>query len=144
MAGSISGNIVETKETLEFCAAKNLKPIQTIVLADQLDDVFEVLNNPATTIARYTLDVKKSFAKLMEDERGEVVIEKSESSENDAPDFEDVADAGDDEGLGGAGSGAASGAPPASGSGATGGGASPTPEPTSEPSPEPEEESQQQ
>lgn len=85
---------------MEFCASKNLKPIQTIVLADQLDDVFEVLANPATTIARYTLDCKKSFSKLMEDEGGEVVIEKSEESEDDAPDFEDVVDAGDDEGLG--------------------------------------------
>lgn len=122
VAGHISGNIVDTRETMEFCASKNLKPIQTIVLADQLDDVFEVLANPATTIARYTLDCKKSFSKLMEDEGGEVVIEKSEESENDAPDFEDVVDAGDDEGLGEEGEAAPAEAspPPASAGGGQG------------------------
>lgn len=100
MAGNISGNTVDTKECLEFCASRNLRPIQTIVLADQLDDVFEVLGSPATTIARYTLDVKKSFTKLMEDEAGAVILEKTEESENvDIPDFEDVTSPGDDEGI---------------------------------------------
>ena len=93
---------MDTKDCLEFCASRNLRPIQTLVLADQLDDVFEVLNNPATTIARYTLDVKKSFTKLMEDEAGAVVLEQTEKSENvDIPDFQDVTSPGDDEGLGG-------------------------------------------
>lgn len=98
VAGNISGNIVDIKACLDFCATKNLRPIQTIVLADQLDDVFEVLNNPATTIARYTLDVRKSFKKLMEDEEGAVILEQTEVSENlDIPDFQDVTSPGDDE-----------------------------------------------
>ena len=100
VAGNIAGSITDTKETIDFCASRNLRPIQTIVLADQLDDVFEVLSNPATTVARYTLNVRRSFAKLLEDETGAVALEESEESENDAPDFEDL-DAEDDEGLGG-------------------------------------------
>ena len=87
---------------MEFCDKAGLKPIQTIILADQLDDVFEVLNNPATTIARYTLDCLKSFRKLMEDETGAVQLEATEMTENvDIPDFQDVSAPGDDEGIGG-------------------------------------------
>jgi len=61
VAGHISGCVDNTRDCLVFCTSKNLKPIQTIVLAHQLDYVFEVLANPATTIARYTLDVRRSF-----------------------------------------------------------------------------------
>ena len=104
VAGGIAGAVVDMRETMEFCNKSNLRPIQTIILADQLDDVFEVLNNPATVIARYTLDCKKSFRKLMEDESGAVNLEATEVSENvDIPDFEDVTSPGDDEQLGGAG-----------------------------------------
>lgn len=92
---------MDMKETMEFCNSHNLRPIQTIVLADQLDDVFQVLNNPATTVARYTLDCRKSFKKLLEDEAGEVLLEKTEVSENlDIPDFQDVTSPGDDEKIG--------------------------------------------
>ena len=111
VAGAISGAVVDMKETMEFCSSNNLRPIQTLILADQLDDVFEVLNNPATTIARYTLDVRKSFKKLMEDESGAVALEATEVSENqDIPDFQDITSPGDDEELGGAGSGQYGGA----------------------------------
>lgn len=137
VAGSISGNIVDTVDTMEFCASRGLRPIQTIVLADQLDDVFEVLSNPATTIARYTLDVKRSFQKLIETENAEINLVDSDKSEDDAPDFEDVADAGDDEGLG-AGAGSGGGAPPASG----GVGSSPAPESSSPPTPASDEKSE--
>lgn len=59
-----------------------------------------MLENPATTVARYTLDVKQSFAKLLEDESGAVKLEKPEEEpEDDRPEFEDIANAADDEGI---------------------------------------------
>ncbi len=92
VAGHISGSVENTRETVNFCAEKGLRPIQTLVLADQLDDIFKIISNPATTVARYTLDVKKSFEKLKD---GIVPKEK----ETDAPDFKDVE--GVEEGTGG-------------------------------------------
>lgn len=99
VAGSVSGNIRDTRETMEFCASKNLKPIQTIILADQLDDVFEVLASPATTVARYTLDVRKSFMRLKENEQGAIGLHTEVQSEDDRPDFEDADAPTDDEGI---------------------------------------------
>ena len=72
---------------------------QTIILADQLDDVFEVLASPATTVARYTLDVRKSFMRLKENEQGAIGLHTEVQSEDDRPDFEDADAPTDDEGI---------------------------------------------
>ncbi len=65
VSGYISSSVKNTRDTLEFFAERRILPLQTVVLADQLDDVFKILANPATTVARYTLDVNASFTELM-------------------------------------------------------------------------------
>ncbi len=64
VSGYISASVTDARDAINFCAHKKILPIQTIVLADQLDDVFAIMANPATTITRYTLDVRKSMEKL--------------------------------------------------------------------------------
>ncbi len=65
ISGYMSASIRDTEDAMNFCTEHSIMPIQTVVLADQLDDILTILENPATNIARYTLDVKTSFDQLM-------------------------------------------------------------------------------
>jgi len=60
IAGSLIGGMPETQECIDLCAEKNIRPDVEVICADQLDSVYEILNNKNDTVKRYVLDLTNS------------------------------------------------------------------------------------
>ena len=60
IAGSSIGGILETRECIEFCAQKDIKPEIEIITAERLDEVYDLLNKKNDSVKRYVLDVSNS------------------------------------------------------------------------------------
>jgi len=60
VSGSCIGGMPETQACIDFCAEKNIQPQLELITSDQLDDVYQKLNNGNEGITRYVLDIKKS------------------------------------------------------------------------------------
>jgi len=60
VTGSMIGGIPETQECIDFCHKHNIVPKTKLVTADQLDNVYEVLNTKNDSIVRNVLDIDAS------------------------------------------------------------------------------------